>query len=193
MRRANEIPIFWLPELLGHLIPLGPGPPGIGPPIIFEPWRWPGRKHVLATGDSLQIIVGEPGSRSCLLLPGPDPPNDGAPLGLLLSRSPFWRARLDAAVRFLTLIGQPLPATRAPPPPRLTDERRTRLVHMLWALDLEAAGASEHEIAGLALGTAVTGPAWANHPDRGEIRRLLAEARNLVRGDYRRLLAPPWR
>lgn len=191
-RRADEIAVFWLPELLGNLIPLAPGPPGTGPPITYEPWRWPGRKQALSTGDRLQLIVdGEQPHR--LLLPGPDPPDDGAALGLVLDRSRFWRARLDAAARFLAAVGQHLPGFRPPPPPHLSDERRDRLTAMLWALDLQRAGASEHEIAGMALGTSVTGPAWSNHPDRGEVRRLLAEAGSLVAGGYRRLLAPPWR
>ncbi len=63
---------------------------------------------------------------------------------------------------------------------------------MLWAMDLVAIGASEHDVARLALGTATTGPAWSNDPDRAEIRRLLREAQNLARGSYRRLLGPPW-
>lgn len=192
-RRADEVPIFWLPELLGSLIPLGQGPPGTGPPIVFEPWRWPGSKQALSTSDSLQFIIDADGARHRPLLRGPEPPRDGAALGLVLDRSPFWRARLDAAARFLAAVGQALPGLRTPAPPRLADERRDRLAHMVWALDMQRSGASEHDIAGMALGTVISGPAWSNHPDRGEIRRLLAEARALAAGGYRRLLAPPWR
>ena len=192
-RSADEIAVFWQPALLGNLIPLGPGPPGTGPPIVFEPWRWPGQKHAFASDHSLQLILDGERERHRLLLPGPEPPRDGVALGLVLDRSPFWRARLDAAARFLAEVGQGLPGLRTPPPPHLSDERQDRLTTMLWALDLQHAGASEHEIAGMALGTAVTGPAWSNHPDRGEVRRLLAEASSLVAGGYRRLLAPPWR
>lgn len=182
-----------MPALLGNLIALGPAAPGTGRPIIYEPWRWPGRKRVLAAGDNLQIILDEEGQRHRLLLPGSDPPHDGAALALMLDRSPLWRARLDAAARFLAAIDRNLPGLRTPAPLRLPAERQDRLAATLWALDLERAGASEHEIAGMALGTAVAGPAWSNHPDRAEVRRLLAEARSLVGGRYRRLLAPPWR
>ncbi len=192
-RRADEVSVFWQPELLGNVIPLGPGPPGTGPPILYEPWRWPGRKHALATADSVQIILDGDSERHRLLLSGLEPPRDGAALGLVLDRSPFWRARLDAAARFLAAVGQHLPGIRTPPPPRLSNERHDRLTAMLWALDLRGAGASEHEIAGMTLGTVVTGPAWSDHPDRGEVRRLLAEASTLVAGGYRRLLAPPSR
>ena len=192
-RRADEIAVFWQPELLGSLIPLGPGPPCAGPPVIYEPWRWPGRKRALSTDDSLLLILDGEHERYRLLLPGREPPREGAALGLVLDRSPFWRARLDSAARFLAAVGQHLPGLRPPPPPRLSDERQERFTTMLWALDLQGAGASEHEIAGMTLGTTVTGPAWSNHPDRGEVRRLLAEASRLVAGGYRRLLAPPWR
>ena len=175
------------------MIPLGPGPPGTGPPIIYEPWRWPGRKGALVGSDGLHIVLDGHGQRHRLLLPGPEPPADGAALGLVLDRSPFWRARLDAGARFLAAVGQQLPEYRAPPPPRLSDERQDRFTAMLWALDLQRAGAGEHDIAGMTLGTTVTGPAWSNHPDRGEVRRLLADGSRLVAGGYRRLLAPPWR
>ncbi len=61
---------------------------------------------------------------------------------------------------------------------------------MLWALDLERAGASEHEIGAIILGTTVTGAVWSNHADRSELRRLLRTGRSFVNGRYRELLRP---
>lgn len=182
----------WRAELLGNVIPLGPGPPA-GLPIRLDPWGWPGRKRALATADGLFLILDGPAGRHRLLLSGPDPPADGAPLWLMLDRSPLWRPRLAAAARFLAAFGQPMAGLTLSPPPHLSPERQERLAHMLWALELAASGASERDIAALLFGTAAAGPAWSNDPDRAEIRRLLREARGLARGGYRRLLAPPWR
>lgn len=171
--------------------------------IRFEPWRWPGRKHALLAEDGLHLIVTPPAGaghgRHRLLLPGPDPPAEGTPLAVALGPSPFWPARVSAAARFFTYIGVNLPGMLAASRPEAvtaapSPERLERLMHMLWALDLERAGLSEHEMGRLLFGTGVSGVAWSNHDDRSELRRLLAAAHALLDGGYFRLLGPhPWR
>jgi hypothetical protein len=67
-------------------------------------------------------------------------------------------------------------------------EEVARRSYILWALDLEQAGASEHEIGAMVFGTRVSGAIWSNHADRSELRRLLRAGRSFVSGRYRELL-----
>jgi hypothetical protein len=71
---------------------------------------------------------------------------------------------------------------------RTSPEEVTRRMYMLWAVDLERAGASEHEVGALVFGTRVSGAIWSNHADRSELRRLLRAGRGFVSGRYRELL-----
>lgn len=169
---------------------------GEGAALRFEPWRWPGRKHALLAENGLHLIITPPGTggKHRLLLPGPDPPTEGAPLAVALGPSPFWSARVAAAERFFAFAGVSLPGVRPTARPAPSPERLERLLHMLWALDLEHVGLSEHELGKALFGTAVSGAAWSNHDDRSELRRLLAAAHALLGGAYFRLLGPhPWR
>ena len=59
---------------------------------------------------------------------------------------------------------------------------------MLWAIDLQQVGASEHEIGAMVFGTRVSSAIWSNHADRSELRRLLRAGRGFVSGRYRELL-----
>ena len=67
-------------------------------------------------------------------------------------------------------------------------EEVARRTYMLWAIDLEQAAASEHEIGAIVFGTRVSGAIWSNHADRSELRRLLRAGRSFVSGRYRELL-----
>jgi hypothetical protein len=70
----------------------------------------------------------------------------------------------------------------------MSPEEVARRMYMLWAVDLEQAGASEHEIGALVFGTRVSGAIWSNHADRSELRRLLRAGCSFVSGRYRELL-----
>jgi hypothetical protein len=70
----------------------------------------------------------------------------------------------------------------------MSPEEVTRRMYMLWALDLEQAGASEYEIGASVFGTRVSGAIWSNHADRSELRRLLRAGRSFVSGRYCDLL-----
>lgn len=164
--------------------------------LRFDPWRWPGRKHALLAEDGLHLIIMPPGTggKHRLLLPGPDPPAEGAPLAVALGPSPFWPARIAAAERFFSFAGVSLPGVRSTTQPAPSPERLERLMHMLWVLDLERTGLSEHEMGEALFGSTVSGAAWSNHDDRSELRRLLAAAHSLLDGGYFRLLGThPWR
>jgi hypothetical protein len=71
---------------------------------------------------------------------------------------------------------------------RILPEEMARRVYMLWAVDLEQAGSSEHEIGAIVFGTRVSSVVWSNHADRSELRRLLRAGRSFVSGRYRDLL-----
>ena len=158
------------------------------PHLRFDPWNWPGHKSALTCEDGLHFVLKLAGGiEHRLLLPGTEPPPDGMPLRILFDPDPHWSLRVAATERFL-VFAAPKIGIRRKPPPRSSAEERERHAHMLWALDLAQAGASEHEIGRAVLGTASSGAAWSNDPDRSELRRLLAAARGFVRGGYRTLL-----
>ena len=68
---------------------------------------------------------------------------------------------------------------------------RSAVVHMraLQALDAEAAGASERDLARLIFGSAEADATWNASPTRAKIRYLLRHGRALRDGGYRQLLA----
>lgn len=123
-----------------------------------------------------------------LLLPGPDPPQYSSALAIVIEPNRFWRFRVAAAERFLALTaGAPLPF-RSPRLPQISSEEIAHRTYMLWAIDLEQTGASEHSIGALLFGTRVSSAVWSNHADRSELRRLLRTGRSFVSGRYRELL-----
>jgi hypothetical protein len=141
----------------------------------------------LATDEGLHLILRLPGdAEHRLLLPGPDPPRDGSPLAIVIEPNRFWRLRVTAAERFLAMAAR-LPI-RPRPLARMSPEEVARRMYMLWAVDLEQTGASEHEIGALVFGTRVSGAIWSNHADRSELRRLLRAGCSFVSGRYRELL-----
>jgi hypothetical protein len=186
-RRGDEAVLFWRSELLVDLVRLVATPAGTDSQLRFDPRRWAGQLATLATDEGLNLVLRLPGGTEYrLLLPGPDPPRDGSPLAIVIEPNRFWRFRVAAAERFLAL------AARLPIRPRLSalvpPEEVGRRTYMLWAIDLEQAAASEHEIGAIVFGTRVSGAIWSNHADRSELRRLLRAGRSFVSGRYRELL-----
>lgn len=190
-RRGDEAILFWRAELLTDLVRLVSAPPDINSYLIFDPSHWADHVATLATEEGLHLILRLPGEGEYrVLLPGPDPPPDGSPLAIVIEPNRFWRLRVAAAERFLALTVHPGLPFRARLLPLLSPEELARRMHMLWALDLEQAGASEHEIGATVFGTTVSGAVWSNHADRSELRRLLDHARRLTGGGYPELLQP---
>ena len=188
-RRGDEAVLFWRSELLVDLVRLVAAPASTNSQLLFDPVRWPGQPAALATDEGLNLVLRLPGGTEYrLLLPGPDPPRDGSPLAIVIEPNRFWRFRVSAAERFLALAARSRLRIR----PRLSafvpPEEVARRTYMLWAIDLEQTGVSEHEIGAMVFGTRVSGAIWSNHADRSELRRLLRAGRSFVSGRYRELL-----
>jgi hypothetical protein len=75
----------------------------------------------------------------------------------------------------------------------LTALRRHRLQLILRALDGKFAECSEREIAKVLFGpnSVPSGSAWYDSPERAQTRRLYARGKNLMNGEYRKLLRSP--
>jgi hypothetical protein len=190
-RRGDEAVLFWRSELLVDLVRLVAAPVDTNSHLRFDPSRWVGQLAALATDEGLHLILRLPGdAEHRLLLPGPDPPPDGSPLAIVIEPNRFWRLRVAAAERFLALAAHPRLPIRPRPLARLSPEEVARRMHMLWSLDLEQAGVSEHEIGATLLGTMVSSAVWSNHADRSELRRLLDPARSFTARRYPELLQP---
>src|SRR6266700_8056596 len=146
-RRGDEAVLFWQSELLVDLVRLIAAPAGTDSQLRFDPRRWAGQLATLATDEGLNLVLRLPGeAEHRLLLPGPDPPRDGSPLAIVIEPNRFWRFRVAAADRFLALAARPRLPIRPRPLALISPEEVARRMHMLWVLDLEQAGASEHEI-----------------------------------------------
>jgi hypothetical protein len=188
-RRGDEAVLFWRSELLTDLVRLVAAPANTNSQLRFDPWRWAGQLATLATDEGLNLILRLPGeAEHRLLLPRPDPPRDGSPLAILIEPNRFWRFRVAAAERFLALAVRSRLPIRPRPSALVPPEEVARRTYMLWAIDLEQAAASEHEIGAIVFGTTVSGAIWSNHADRSELRRLLRAGRSLVSGRYCELL-----
>ena len=160
-----------------------------GSALRFDPVRWPGRVATLATAEGLHYVVTAPhGLEYRLLLPGPRPPAAGAPLGFAVDARPLgFQRRVAVAQRFLDFaLGAD--AASADAKRVIAPEEAIRRAHVVWAIDLQIDGASEHQVGAQLFDLDVAGATWSNHPDRSETRRLLALGRAYVGGGYRRLL-----
>ncbi len=187
--RGDEAFLFWRSELLVDLVRLIAAPAGTNSELRFDPLPWAGHLAALRTDEGLHLILRLPGdAEHRLLLPGPDPPRDGSPLAVVIEPNRFWRLRVAAAERFLALAARPRLPIRPRPLALISPEEVARRMHILWVLDLEQAGASEHEIGAIVFDTRVSGAIWSNHADRSELRRLLRAGRSFVSGRYRELL-----
>ena len=194
MRRADEIEaIFWRPELLVDVVCLIPPPPpwADAPRVLFDPWRWPGRKHLLIAEDGVHIVAtGSPAGSLRLWLPRRSSvPPLGTELGFYVHPDGFGQERAEAALRFWRLAADP-PVSRRPPGPLAWPRHDPlRLGLMLWALDLKRSGMSRREIARVMLGVE-PGADWSESDARSWVRRLMRDAEKLVSGGYRDLLRP---
>jgi hypothetical protein len=184
-RTALDRPALWRADLAAPVVALDRAPPGTAGARAFA-----GHPAIVADREDetgRHLVIDAPGFRHRLWLraSGPD-----VPLVILLapSREPVGAAAADAARRLLSgllLAGGP-PATH---PTRFQRQRLTLLLHIL---DADLAGASNREI-----GTRLVYPwlggisaeAWKASSERRRTQRLIAEARTMMRGGYRRLLA----
>src|SRR5260370_3581203 len=143
--RGDKAFLFWRSELLVDLVRLIAAPAGTNSELRFDPLPWAGHLAALRTDEGLNLVLRLPGDgEHRLLLPGPDPPRDGSPLAVVIEPNRFWRLRVAAAERFLALAARPRLAILPRPFALVSPEEVTRRRHMVWVLDLQQAGASDH-------------------------------------------------
>jgi len=184
-RTALDRPALWRADLAAPVVALDRAPPGIAGARTFA-------GHAAITADhrdesGRHLVIDTPGFRHRLWLRAPDP---DVPLVILLAPSSdaIGAAAADAARRLLADL--PLPA--GPLATHPTRFQRRRLILLLSILDADLAGSSNREIgtrliypwlAGMSADT------WKGSSERRRTQRLIAEARNTMRGGYRGLLA----
>ena len=112
------------------------------------------------------------------------------PMAVLIPLDRDFETRIASLLRFhRRLFGK-----GSGPPPRgwpLTPYRRTRLAQMLVALDMHLAGASYRDIAttlGESEAAALPASEWKDSRARSRIMRLVAGAKVMMNGGYRKLL-----
>lgn len=156
---------------------------GDAPP--FDLWALPGRKSLRHDGRRLLLrtAVGRRVVRLALSLAL----RDGAPYAFAVPTGPARRERAAWAMDLADALDGSATAHRG----RGAVVTRSALVHMraLQALDAEAAGASERDLARLIFGEAEADATWNASPTRAKVRYLIRHGRALRDGGYRQLLA----
>lgn len=160
---------------------------GLGPAVRddgdrFSLWALPGRKSVFH--DGRRLIVRSRLGRRIVRLAVSLNLTDAAPYAFAVSSRDV-TGRLD----HLTAVSRAL-AGSPNGPPSGEPLTRTRMVHMraLLALDAQAAGASERDVALVVFGETDRGPAWNASALRANVRYLLRHGRAFRDGRYRDLL-----
>jgi hypothetical protein len=93
--------------------------------------------------------------------------------------------RVEAILRLLSSLH----GRKLPPDTRLTDQQRARARRMLQAFDGRRDGATQQEIAEVIFRTGkLTRDEWQAASERHAIMSLLASARAMIAGGYRKLL-----
>ena len=170
---------IWLPDP-DVLIPLGPAI--VGDADTFSLWRLPGPKSLVHDGHRLVLRtrLGRRVVRLALSLSL----KEGSAYAFAVPAGSRRRQRAEAADELATALEGHSHTLRAPA------VTRTMLVHMrsLQALDAEAAGASERDIAEAVFGTAEPGERFNDSAQRANVRYLLKVGRRFRDGGYRDLL-----
>jgi hypothetical protein len=117
------------------------------------------------------------------------PPGGACGYAVLLLLDKLYELRAEAAMRFWRML-----SGRPPASPKYDFSERSRQRHalMLRALDARLGGASYREIGETVLGFTGDKDDWLKNPRKNQARRLVADARLLMRGGYRRLLRHPF-
>ncbi|WP_082143625.1 DUF2285 domain-containing protein [Nitratireductor soli] len=109
----------------------------------------------------------------------------GAPLVALVPLGLDGFDRVEAILRLLSSLH----GRKPPPDTRLTGQQRARARRMLQAFDGRRDGATQQEIAEVIFRTGkLTRDEWQAASERHAIMSLLASARAMIAGGYRKLL-----
>lgn len=179
---ARDADPDWLPDPV-CLVALGPAITGDAPP--FDLWALPGRKSMLHDGRRLLLrtAVGRRVARLALSLSL----RHDAPYAFAVPAGPARRERAAWTLDLADALDSSAVTHRG----RGAVVTRSALVHMraLQALDAEAAGGSERDLARLIFGSAEADATWNASPTRAKVRYLLRHGRALRDVGYRQLLA----
>jgi hypothetical protein len=152
--------------------------------VTFSLWKVPGRKTLLHDGTGMLLTAQI--NQGILSFTLDDGVEEGRPFAFLVSARPDMRASWRVVSAVLALFN-PTKTSRG-----VTKRRPSRqlMLHMraLQALDGEAAGASQREIAEVIFGAQDVFQRWATNSElRAQIRYLLRRAHHLVSKGYRQL------
>ena len=156
---------------------------GDAPP--FDLWALPGRKSLLHDGRRLLLRtrIGRRVTRLAISFAL----RDGAPYAFAVPAGAAHRERALWAADLAEMLESAASAHRG----RGAVVTRSAIVHMraLQALDADAAGGSERDLARLIFGGAEDDATWNASATRAKVRYLLRHGRALREGGYRQLLA----
>jgi hypothetical protein len=154
--------------------------------LLFQLWRFPGRKHLMHDGKRL-VLTTQIVNRMLRMAISPAL-EDGMAYAYAVRAgcklSERWRA-IEAELALLdTANVQPVAITTGRP-------GRASMLHMrtLQALDGTLAGASQRGVAEVLFGIAVVTERWYDDGDlRAQVRRMIRRGQTLMDGGYHRLL-----
>ena len=176
---ADEIPVFWLPQLHAATVILVASPTGMAGTLSFLPDRWPGRRIERRAEDGLHLILIDGRTEYRLWLP--DPPSEGEPVAALVPLDDTSDIRAAAAARFHRHAAGAQPELKRRP----VRQRLQLRIGSLRALDARLDGATYRAIAESLFGRSrLANEPWKTCSLRDTTIRLVRTAVNLMRGGY---------
>lgn len=185
-RSANEISVFWRPEVLASVLQLE-----AAPDVFRSGSRLPKLELARAArhtqqGEGQAVLLADPSGEHQLIIGAVGPTQ---PLAVVLPLDESFHIRAESALR----LHRRLTGRAAGPMARalsLTPRHRQRLVRMVRALDGRSMGASYREIATVLFETQrLSATEWKTSSIRAQTIRLARDAESMMRGGYLRLLA----
>ena len=186
-RDARDAHPDWFPDP-SSVVQVYPDTDPTADALLFQLWRFPGRKHLTHDGKRL-LLTTQLVDRMLRMAISPAL-EDGMAYAYAVRAGcqlrERWRAieadlaMFDAASahRSAIAIGRP---------------GRTAILHMrtLQALDGTLAGSSQRALAEVLFGITAVAERWSNDSDlRAQVRRLIRRGQTLMGGEYRHLLQP---
>ncbi len=185
-RPASETAIFWRPELFASVLILQAAPADFRTARRFDSFDPNHETHLTLPGGESGILLGDPDGDHHLVA---DAIELGQPLAILLPLDDSFHIRAEAALRFQRRLS----GRAAGPIPRvltLTPRHRLRLTRMVRAIDGRSSGATYREIAAVLFNASrQSATEWKTSSIRAQTIRLVRDAREMILGGYRRLLA----
>jgi len=188
-KSADQVPVFWLPEAHSASVVLSRSPVENEAVIQFQPDTWRGELVSRSASDGVHLILVDGRDEHRVWLP--NPPSEGTPLAAIIPLDRAVNVRAAAAIRFYRQVTG---RGRRRVGRQLPQQRQTRLILGLRALDGRLKGATYREIAVVLFGAdRVPERGWKVHDLRDRTIRLVRFGVVMMRGGYRRLLLDPYR